>query len=124
MRRLDFSPLILSLLPYWPWYPRRVSHPRSNPDRLVAFIREQGAPGAGSSTLPHGSPFSRNERGTLALIHHREHLNLDQLLRLPELEHRNIGRGRLVVERREIRVDDSARLADVAHARSCAEDEI
>ena len=21
MRRLDFSPLILSMLPYWPWYP-------------------------------------------------------------------------------------------------------
>jgi hypothetical protein len=24
MRLLDFSPLILSMLPYWPWYSRRV----------------------------------------------------------------------------------------------------
>src|SRR5262249_60241791 len=50
-------------------------------------------------------------------IHHRKHLDLDQLLRLAELEHRHIGRCRLVVEWREIRVDASARLSDVAHQR-------
>ena len=45
-----------------------------------------------------------------ALIHHRHHLDLDQLLGLAQLQHSHVGRGRLVVERREVRLITAAAL--------------
>jgi hypothetical protein len=44
--------------------------------------------------------------------------DLDQLLGLCQLQNGHVGRGRLVVEGREVGVDDGTRLTDVAHARS------
>ena len=103
----------------------------ANPERLIKFIREEGARvrpgpegrvhrrlGAGRRT---GSPEpsrssasswnwrSRRRPRDARLVHHRERLDLDQLLGLAQLEHRDVGRGRHVLERREIRVDHLAR---------------
>src|SRR6266702_2076186 len=56
-------------------------------------------------------------------IYHGDDLDLDELLGLAELQDREVGRGRLVVVGREVGVHHRARLADVAHAGSSAEDE-
>src|SRR5262249_17352667 len=55
----------------------------------------------------------------LRLIDDGNHLNFDELLRLAKLKHGDVGRGRLVIERRKIGVDYRAGLADVAHAWPC-----
>ena len=76
-----------------------------------------------ASTRGIATAFAHPTR-RLYSVHHRDHLDLDQLLRLAEFEHRHVGRRRLVIERREIRVDDAARPADVAHPRPRAENKI
>src|SRR6478736_4171352 len=60
----------------------------------------------------------------LNLVNHGKHLNLDELLRLAQLEHRDVCGGRLVIERCKIAADHGARLADIAHPRSCPKYEI
>ena len=57
------------------------------------------------------------------LIDHGHYLDFDQLFGFTELQHGEIGRRRLVVEGSEVRIDDRARFADVAHARPRPEDE-
>src|SRR5881628_2479366 len=56
-------------------------------------------------------------------VHHGHDLDLDELLRLAQLQHRDVRRRGLVVVRAEVRVDDGGGLADVAHARAGAQDE-
>ncbi len=66
-----------------------------------------------------GSPSGRRRTAcdVRLSIHHGEHLDFDQLLRLAQFEHRHVGRRRLVIIRREVRADDRTRLPDIADAR-------
>jgi hypothetical protein len=59
---------------------------------------------------------ARSRQGS-RLIHDREHLDFDQLLGLAELQHGDVGRGRLVVEGREVAVDHPRGAADVRSPR-------
>ena len=117
----------------------------ANPERLINFIREEGARVRPDQKVVFFDDWEQAEdrlAGTkqilrklvragaageggvrLTLVDHREHLDLDQLLRLAQLEHRDVGRGRHVLERREVGIDHLARHADVAHLRPRAEDE-
>src|SRR5213593_2588997 len=51
----------------------------------------------------------------ISSIHHRHHLNFDQLLGFAEFQNGKVRRGRPVVIRSEIRVDDRVRSPDVSH---------
>ena len=77
-----------------------------------------------SLELSFGNLFSPSVRVTISLIDDCKHLYFDQLLRLSQFQNCNIGRRGLVVKRGEVRVDHRTRLADVAHSRTCPEDEI
>src|SRR5437899_2077907 len=99
----------------------RSRSPRANARATrSAAVRASTAPRSSSrrrsSTLFIASNYSK----CACSVHHRHDLDLDELLGLAQLQHRDVGRRGLVVERAEVRVDDAGGLADVAHARAGA----
>src|SRR5262249_59858032 len=89
---------------------------------------ESGVSGARRKSLGSASTPICDEGAVsdarLRLIDDGNHLDFDELLRLAKLKHGDVGRGRLVIERRKIGVDYRTGLADVAHAWPCTKHKV
>src|SRR3989442_935110 len=91
---------------------------------MSMWMMRRGESGMGNIKQKKKQPRTVLGRSCFCLsIDHGDDLDLDELLGLAELQHREVGRGRLVVVGREVGVHHRARLADVAHAGARAEDE-